>query len=79
MKDGVCPKCGSEEVYTKDLPSYYHTNQIPISAGGFLPDFGHLVNYVCINCGYMEHYLRDFDAREYIPKHWDKVRPKPEQ
>jgi len=30
-------------------------------------------NYVCVNCGYVEHYISDGSKLKEIAKKWDKV------
>lgn len=50
MKSGVCPKCGSEEVYRgKPLyPTSIPANAIALEGAG---------QYICFGCGYTETYL----------------------
>jgi predicted nucleic-acid-binding Zn-ribbon protein len=57
MKDGICPKCGSEEVY---VDSTRHGIIVPIA---FTPHQTHL--YICADCGYMEFYAQTgFDLQK---------------
>ena len=73
MKDGICPKCGSTEVYsgkrvTNKQGSYY-TNTIPVS-------FWHtatLDNYVCGECGYVESYIANLNELDRIRQKWSLV------
>ena len=82
MKDANCPKCGSGEVYSgaelivKDGPianllkgGPFASNSIPIS----LSSMASIDNYVCVNCGYVEHYISDGSKLKEIAKKWDKV------
>lgn len=69
MRDGVCPKCASAEVYYSDAGGATHA----LSAGGgaplvrlyrdakWLPDVWMLetAHYLCRSCGYFETYVRD--------------------
>lgn len=73
MLSGVCPKCGSTEVYAGTEISYKagnnYSNSIPIT-------FWHtsaLDNYVCADCGYVESYIPKHKHREMIRKNWPRV------
>lgn len=73
MKNSKCPKCGSTEifsgtdVYPKSGP--FTSNSIPISLTSIAP----LDNYVCIGCGYVEHYIADAQKLKEISKKWQKA------
>jgi predicted nucleic-acid-binding Zn-ribbon protein len=73
MKNGKCPKCGSNKVFAaKDLPlksGPFGSNSIPIS----LSSLAALDNYVCTDCGLVEHYVADMDKLKQIAKKWDRV------
>ncbi len=51
MKEGICPKCNSEEVYMDS-----HTKQGLFPMQRFVVNPPHI--YVCINCGYLEFYVQ---------------------
>lgn len=87
MKKGVCPKCGSTEVY-----HYYYPDQWlgGIQWGGGESGFIRINtnergigtvqwdSYLCTECGFFEHYILDKKLREVIkdPKSgWVKVNP----
>ena len=76
MLNGICPKCGSEEVYSgANVPknmSGYGINGIPIK-GPWLPIYASLDNYVCIQCGFVESYISDRQKLGEIVKHWSRV------
>lgn len=76
MKQGKCPKCGSENVFTADrLPlksGPFGSNSIPIS----LASMAALDNYVCVDCGLVESYVSDDYALERITKKWKRVSEK---
>ncbi len=57
MKSGVCPKCGSDEVYSGPSSSLLSKryNIIPITIWSYTV----LDYYVCVNCGYVENYISD--------------------
>lgn len=73
MKQGRCPKCGSDEVYSgirvspKNGP--FGSNSIPVS----LFSIAALDNYVCVECGYVESYISDASKLKEISKKWPKV------
>jgi ribosomal protein S27AE len=75
MKSGICPKCGSSEIYSgASLPSYakmgsYWANTIPVTLWTLAP----LDNYICANCGFMESYVADPAKRAMIARKWPRV------
>lgn len=73
MKQGKCPKCGSENVYTaEDLPlksGPFGSNSIPVS----LTSMAALDNYVCTDCGLVESYVAEKYMLEKIAKKWKPV------
>jgi hypothetical protein len=77
MLDGICPKCGSEQVYSgADVPrkqGYHGANTIPIK-GNYM-DGPALDNYVCTACGYVESYISDRPKLDEITQTWSKVKP----
>jgi predicted nucleic-acid-binding Zn-ribbon protein len=73
MKNGKCPKCGSAEIFAgKDLPlksGPFGSNSIPVS----LTSMAALDNYVCTDCGLVEHYVADPEKLKEIAKKWKPV------
>ncbi len=75
MKDGKCPKCGSdavysgEEVFPKSGP--FSINAIPVS----LTSVAALDNYVCTECGYLERYVADTAKLKEIGRKWARLKP----
>ena len=73
MKNGKCPKCGSEQVYTvQDLPlkaGPFGSNSIPVS----LTSLAALDNYVCAQCGFLERYVADAEKLDEIKRKWQRV------
>jgi predicted nucleic-acid-binding Zn-ribbon protein len=73
LKQGKCPKCGSENVYEgvdvvpKSGP--FGSNSIPIS----IVSIAALDNYVCKECGYLERYIAEPEKLEEIGKKWPKA------
>jgi predicted nucleic-acid-binding Zn-ribbon protein len=70
MKSGVCPKCGSNEVYSR-RGSYWTSPYMTIS----VDYFSHVKTdiYVCANCGFTEVYIPDVNALRKIAKKWQSV------
>lgn len=76
MRNGICPKCGSTEVYsgaTRPVKANsYGMNAIPIK-GMFSPSLAALDNYVCGRCGYVENYVAEQRKLQEIIQNWTKV------
>ncbi len=74
MKKGLCPKCGSREVYSGADISFKrgmnNSNTIPLG-GMSMP--APLENYVCGACGYLESYLYREKDLEAVRKKWPLV------
>mgnify|MGYP000140308704 FL=1 len=73
MKNGKCPKCGSDAVYCGDeiplIAGPFGSTSIPVS----LVSIASLDNYVCADCGYLERYLAEKDKLEEISAKWRLV------
>jgi predicted nucleic-acid-binding Zn-ribbon protein len=73
MKSGICPKCGSNQVFSaQDLPlkgGPFGSNSVPIS----LTSMAALDNYVCANCGLVEHYIADEGKLKAVAEKWTPV------
>lgn len=73
MKQGICPKCGSSEVYTgvDVLPKSgpFGSNSIPVS----IVSIAALDNFVCTACGFLERYVADAEKLKEIAKKWPKA------
>jgi len=72
MKNGQCPKCNSNNVFSgAKITNKKHSfgfNTIPVGSIWKIPPA--LDNYVCVDCGYVESYISDKKALEYITKKW---------
>lgn len=64
-KSTKCAKCNSSEVY---VCKGYANQRLESSMGDF-------ATYVCLDCGFMENWLRDLSPKnkERIQKHWTKA------
>lgn len=74
MKKGLCPKCGSREVYSGTDISFKrgmnNSNTIPLGSMNWPAP---LDNYVCASCGYLESYLAREKDLEAVRKKWPLV------
>jgi predicted nucleic-acid-binding Zn-ribbon protein len=74
MKNGKCPKCGSDRVFHGvEIPAKFGpfgSNSIPIT----LFSIAALDNYVCAACGYVESYVAETAKRQEIEKRWPRVK-----
>ena len=72
MKNGTCPKCGSESVFCGDkIPlknGPFGSNSIPVS----IFSIAALDNWVCTDCGYLESYIAEKDKLKEIAESWRK-------
>jgi predicted nucleic-acid-binding Zn-ribbon protein len=81
LKDGLCVKCGSNEVYfdpvAGDLVTIGNTNAalnvIPVKRGFFSSSVAVLDNYVCGRCGYVESYILDNRKLQEIVQNWTRA------
>ncbi|MBT8342882.1 MAG: hypothetical protein HKP58_03580 [Desulfatitalea sp.] len=73
MKNGKCPRCGSDKIYTaENLPlkgGPFASNAIPVSLTCLAP----LDNYVCTACGLVEHYVLQEEKMAEIKRKWRRV------
>lgn len=64
MKNGICPKCNSANVYFK--PDELREVRLHLKKV-------ECVDYVCADCGYFETYITDKDALGRIPVRAEKL------
>ncbi len=75
MKNGVCPKCGSRDVYRGPVG----LGAITAAMGdGTRLDTGvlsgiNLTNYVCCGCGYVEKYVADPSQLKEVAAKYERV------
>ena len=65
MRSGVCPKCGSSEVYVSRHPGgiwNFEASYLKFRAPAHHGDSEGLRTLLCADCGYLEWYLEDKDA-----------------
>jgi hypothetical protein len=68
MKDGICPKCDARAVHLMNGP-YADLVHVPISTwSNASTDY-----YICVECGYLEIYVRDRSDLPKIARRWPRV------
>jgi predicted nucleic-acid-binding Zn-ribbon protein len=74
VKNGKCPKCGSDKVFHgAEIPAKFGpfgSNSIPIT----LLSIASLDNYVCAECGYLERFVAEATKLKEISIKWPKVK-----
>ncbi len=77
MKDGICVKCGFNDVYFNpkagEMMNPYGINAIPVKLTVFTSSTAVLDNYVCGQCGYVESYILDNRKLQEIARTWVRV------
>jgi predicted nucleic-acid-binding Zn-ribbon protein len=78
MRNGKCPICGAQEVYSgvQVTKASKSSNLSSIPTGGnmlFGFSYAALDNYVCGKCGYVESYVADPSKLEEIASRWPQV------
>ncbi len=73
MKNGICPKCNSSEIYAgmKWFLKLTSATIIPIALG----ISAKREYFVCARCGYVESYITDSSMLDEIRKRWLKIKP----
>ena len=76
MKDGLCPKCASNQVYKKNegigIGTLNGLGRFVIS-GYFFSDETNCDSYICVKCGYFENYITNPEALAKVGEKWEKV------
>ena len=70
MKSGICPQCGSGQVFSGAdvFGKSVGQNSIPITAF----TWAGLDNYVCTECGYVESYVANREKLKKIEEKWPR-------
>jgi hypothetical protein len=71
MRDGICPKCGGEDVRMQHR-GLAQRNYLPAGLWGKAI---RLDNYACVACGYVESYVEPGDLSRLV-KNWTSVVPR---
>ncbi|MCU0498853.1 MAG: hypothetical protein MUF87_15990 [Anaerolineae bacterium] len=74
MRDGICPKCGSNDVYKRrnGLHDGDRDGRVTLITGP-LNSPSPTMAYVCANCGYFELYIDDTIKLAQISEHWERA------
>ena len=67
MKNGKCPKCGSNEVYSTRAVGARSDRALSLLSSVSLAE------YVCCGCGFVETYLNDLHDRDKVKERGAKV------
>ena len=72
MNSGKCLKCGSASVHSKNnATAYGSTRGIQVYANKV--HWATTTSYICVKCGYYEHYISDTQVLSDVEKGWPKV------
>jgi predicted nucleic-acid-binding Zn-ribbon protein len=74
MRTGLCPKCGSGNVFMKKEGVRISDDGLRIPTG-MIVQHSPYISYVCTDCGYFENYIVDKPKLAEIAQKWDAVRP----
>lgn len=69
MKNGICPKCKSDEVYFRESSIISNRTEIRISG----LSYAYPSIYVCAKCGYIERYIGNSRKLDQVSTNWTKV------
>jgi predicted nucleic-acid-binding Zn-ribbon protein len=71
MNTGLCPKCGSKNVYRRSFT--FWNGSFADMMNITLWRKAHPDRFVCVDCGFMETYVSDPTARTTIAQTWTRV------
>jgi hypothetical protein len=64
MKDGICPECGSNEIYIRS--GWFHNIIV-----AFAPPKTRVL--VCGNCGYLAEFIEQGSHLAHVKKKWERL------
>lgn len=67
MKNGVCPVCGSEDIYYRPAKSFLSNSQRNYFQVSGFSTFS-LESYVCKNCGLLQDFIPDENIEKVCSK-----------
>ena len=73
MKNGQCPKCGSQTVYSQPNGICFHNSNSFHVRTATLDRNTPFMSYLCTTCGYFENYATDPNKLAEAAKTWPKV------
>ena len=76
MKNGQCPMCHSNEVYTNPRVIFFASNnrlRLRDDDGNILPQ-ATFIPYICKNCGFTAMYTQSMkETEDLLSKDWEKI------
>jgi hypothetical protein len=79
MRDGICPECGSKDIYVSNPPGIWTSNASNVVVAKHDILLGHkiakVVHYVCSSCYFLASYIADEESLENITNHWHPLNP----
>jgi predicted nucleic-acid-binding Zn-ribbon protein len=77
MRRGLCPKCGAAEVRgSRGNFSWGGEQGVRIKTSPLVRGTP-VDTYVCVRCGYFEHYVADPGKLSEVAEQWGRVEPSP--
>jgi predicted nucleic-acid-binding Zn-ribbon protein len=70
MRNGLCPKCGSGNIFTKKDGINFGSFEVIIT---FFVTHSPANDYICVDCGYFERYIDDKKKLEEVSRNWTRV------
>lgn len=70
MKSGICPKCGSNEIYTNKKLQPFNSILLKFAWQWIR---AYLRRYVCAACGYIESYVADEESLKHILEEFEPL------
>jgi hypothetical protein len=68
LLNGICPICGSDDIYNNSNTTVSQSRRLPLSGWGSAEV--KLAHICCADCGYIETYMAIPEDREKMRKHW---------
>jgi hypothetical protein len=77
MRDGICPKCDSREIYTdaylRSKITVAGMNQVVAKVGVLSNTLVEYDNFYCTNCGLLERYIVRPEDRAKVLENWTRI------
>lgn len=70
MRNGLCPKCGSKNIFTQKNGINFGSFEVNT---GFFVTFSPTDDYICADCGYFERYIDDKKKLAEVAQKWARV------
>jgi hypothetical protein len=77
MKNGQCPKCNSETVYSQAGGIFFYNIDLHVRTGS-LDRAVPFVSYICTTCGYFENFGTNQGKLAVVARTWQKVPANPQ-